>query len=127
MPHPRYRLAVDLPVERAGPDDAPALLRLREEAEHWMLARGIDQWHHGEVTLERVAQQVEDSQWHLVRSGEQVVASSSTRWRRRRRRSAGAETSVWTSEQATTFLKASRSLGSRPCVRSVKEPPQRRS
>ncbi len=71
---------MDLRVEQAGPDDAPALLRLREEAEELLLARGIDQWHPGEVVLERVAQQVEDKEWHLVRSGGQVVAGLRLLW-----------------------------------------------
>jgi protein-tyrosine phosphatase len=37
-------------IRRALADDAAAIVGLRDEAAHWMVARGIDQWRPGEVT-----------------------------------------------------------------------------
>lgn len=52
---------------QAGPADAPAIHALRRSLEDWMARRGIDQWPAGSVPAERVAAQVADGQWWVVR------------------------------------------------------------
>ncbi|MET7476679.1 tyrosine-protein phosphatase [Streptomyces sp. NPDC005648] len=47
---PRPTTHPPLTYRRATPSDAPALVRLRDTAALWQLARGIDQWKPGEKT-----------------------------------------------------------------------------
>lgn len=72
---PRARVAstpVDVRPEQATAADAPAIHALRRSLEEWMAARGIDQWTVGSVPLERVAAQVAEGQWWVVRDDEGV-------------------------------------------------------
>ncbi|WP_019135660.1 GNAT family N-acetyltransferase [Cellulomonas massiliensis] len=62
--------------EQAVAADAAAIHALRRSLEDWMAARGIDQWPVGSMPLERVAAQVADGQWWVVRDDEGVVASA---------------------------------------------------
>lgn len=52
----------------ATPDDAAQIVQLRSRLVDWMQDRGISQWHHGDVSEERVRRQAEDGQWWLIRS-----------------------------------------------------------
>lgn len=61
--------------ERAVAADAAAIHALRRALEDWMAARDIDQWPVGSMPLERVAAQVADGQWWVVRDDDGVVAS----------------------------------------------------
>lgn len=61
--------------EQAVASDAAAIHALRRSLEDWMADRGIDQWPVGSMPLERVAAQVADGQWWVVRDYEGVVAS----------------------------------------------------
>ncbi len=60
---------------QAGTDDVVAIHALRRSLEDWMAARGIDQWPVGSVPLERIAAQVADGQWWVVRDDDGVVAA----------------------------------------------------
>lgn len=67
--------AVEPVVEPAMPDDAVALLALREQAAAWLDGRGIRQWEPGEVDLPQVRRQVEAGEWHVAREGGAPVAA----------------------------------------------------
>lgn len=54
-------------VERAVPGDAEALHRLREQIEAWLDTKAVEQWGHGHLPLEEIAQQIGDWQWYVVR------------------------------------------------------------
>ena len=66
---------VDVHPEQATPDDASAIHALRRALEDWMAARGIDQWPVGSVPAERIAAQVADGQWWVVRDDEGLLGS----------------------------------------------------
>lgn len=53
-------------VRPASADDAAAILALRAAAERWLAARGIEQWHPGEVSLADVRRQVSAGEWHVA-------------------------------------------------------------
>jgi protein-tyrosine phosphatase len=62
-------------LERAAAADAAAVVRLRDAAVEWLLARGIDQWRPGEVVETRVAARADAGELFVVRSRDQVVAA----------------------------------------------------
>ncbi|NYI58744.1 GNAT family N-acetyltransferase [Cellulomonas soli] len=53
--------------ELATADEVPAIHALRRGLEDWLAARGVDQWPVGSLPYERVAAQVADGQWWVVR------------------------------------------------------------
>ncbi|MGN8244315.1 N-acetyltransferase family protein [Cellulomonas soli] len=59
----------------AGPADVPAIHGLRRSLEDWMADHGIEQWPVGSLPRERVAAQVADGQWWVVREAQGVVAT----------------------------------------------------
>jgi ribosomal protein S18 acetylase RimI-like enzyme len=59
----------------ATPADAAAVLRLRDEVAGWLLARGIDQWHPGELTVAGLAAHAAAGKLHVIRAGGRVVAA----------------------------------------------------
>ncbi|WP_199421772.1 GNAT family N-acetyltransferase [Actinotalea solisilvae] len=54
-----------LDLRPARPDDAAALVALRDACARWQLARGVRQWVPGEVTLAVVAAQVAAGEWFV--------------------------------------------------------------
>jgi protein-tyrosine phosphatase len=55
--------------------DVPDVVRLRDAAATWLLARGIDQWHPGEVSAGRLATRVAAGEVFVVRSGGRIAAA----------------------------------------------------
>lgn len=62
----------DLRPTLATPDDVDAVHGLRRDLEDWMAARGVVQWPVGSLPRERVAAQVADGQWWVVRDADGV-------------------------------------------------------
>lgn len=54
-------------LEPARPEDVHPLHQLRRRLEDWLHARGIDQWHPGEVPEREIAEQVVSGEWHVLR------------------------------------------------------------
>lgn len=61
--------------ERATTADVDAVHALRRALEDWMAERGIDQWPVGSLPLERVAAQVADGQWRVVRDADGLLGT----------------------------------------------------
>ena len=61
--------------ERATTTDVESVHALRRALEDWMAERGIDQWLIGSLPLERVAAQVADGQWWVVRDGDGLLGT----------------------------------------------------
>jgi protein-tyrosine phosphatase len=55
--------------------DAAAVVRLRDAAAGWLLARGIQQWRPGEATEPAVAARADAGELFVVRDGDRVVAA----------------------------------------------------
>lgn len=66
---------MDVRPQQATAADVPAIHALRRSLEDWMAARGIDQWPAGSVPVERVAAQVADRQWWVVRDDGGLLGS----------------------------------------------------
>ena len=77
--------------EPARPSDVDELRRLRNQAASWLLARGIDQWQVDEVPTADFQLQIAAGEWHVVRSGQRVVACLRLLW---------ADPVVWGSDTA---------------------------
>ncbi|ASU77303.1 N-acetyltransferase [Actinopolyspora erythraea] len=68
-------------LEAATPDAAPEIHGLRERLADWLHEKGIQQWPRGEVTLDRIASEIERAEWHCVRLPELgVVAGMRVLW-----------------------------------------------
>ncbi|MGJ7908220.1 GNAT family N-acetyltransferase [Actinopolyspora sp. H202] len=68
-------------LETATPEDAPPIHRLRRKLEDWLRDRGIEQWPRGEVSLDRIASEIERAEWRRVRLPELgVVAAMRVLW-----------------------------------------------
>ncbi|GII62374.1 N-acetyltransferase [Sphaerisporangium krabiense] len=61
---------MEMVIFPATPQDVPALARMRRDAEDWLAAQGIRQWPQGHVAPERIAEQIDRSEWYMARSGE---------------------------------------------------------
>jgi protein-tyrosine phosphatase len=62
-------------LDVASPADAAAVLRLRDAVAGWLLARGIDQWHPGELTETGLAAHAAAGNLHGLRSAGGIVAA----------------------------------------------------
>jgi GNAT superfamily N-acetyltransferase len=62
-------------LEAGVATDAAAVVRLRDAAAGWMLARGIEQWHPGEAHEARLAARADAGELFVVRDGREVVAA----------------------------------------------------
>jgi protein-tyrosine phosphatase len=62
-------------LDVAAPADAAAVLRLRDAVADWLLARGIDQWHPGQLTEADLAAHAAAGRLHVIRSAGRVVAA----------------------------------------------------
>jgi protein-tyrosine phosphatase len=71
-PEPEFRLAV--------PADAPALVRLRDSAALWQLARGIDQWRVGEKDEAHFRARMADGEVWLAHAGGHLVGAWEIWW-----------------------------------------------
>ena len=60
--------------EPASAEDASRLLALREQAAHWLTARGIAQWLPGEVGVAETRAQIGDGEWFVLRRHGMAVA-----------------------------------------------------
>ncbi|MGZ8176583.1 N-acetyltransferase family protein [Williamsia sp. SKLECPSW1] len=58
---------VPLPDLRAAtPEDAPAIVDLRDGLARWLAATGVNQWQEGEITVEDVAAGTRLGEWHVA-------------------------------------------------------------
>lgn len=64
----------------ASAADAAAILSLRAAAERWLAARGIEQWHPGEVSLADVRRQVDAGEWQVACDGRVILAALRLLW-----------------------------------------------
>lgn len=83
---PRPRGAPYLPTmtetvpEPARPQDAAALLELRNEAARWQHAVGIVQWRENEVPAKVYAEQAARGEWYVVRDGQRISGGLRLLW-----------------------------------------------
>jgi len=67
----------DLEPSLASPDDATDIANLRSQLVDWLHARGIDQWHHGEVGRADIREQTTRNEWWIVRtSAGELIATA---------------------------------------------------
>jgi protein-tyrosine phosphatase len=64
----------------AEPNDAPALLDLRNQAARWQLAQGIVQWREDEVAIPVYAKQIDEGEWFVLRDGSIIVGALRLLW-----------------------------------------------
>jgi hypothetical protein len=57
----------DYRIDRASAADVDVILALRDEAAHWLVERGIDQWSPGEIPRSWIEHHVEDGLTFLLR------------------------------------------------------------
>jgi len=69
-----------LSVDKADVYDAPSILALRHELEHWLESKSVEQWGRGEVNLTDVDHQVAGGQWRVVRGREGLQAALRLLW-----------------------------------------------
>lgn len=62
-------------LERGAATDAAAVVRLRDAAAEWLLARGIEQWRPGEASAAGVAARADAGELFVVRDRGEVVAA----------------------------------------------------
>jgi len=62
-------------LERGTVADAAAVVRLRDAAAEWLLARGIEQWHPGEAGESGLAARADAGELFVVRDRGEVVAA----------------------------------------------------
>jgi ribosomal protein S18 acetylase RimI-like enzyme len=67
-------------VRRALPDDAEAVLPLRDKLADWLEDQGIRQWRRGEVPHSRLQMAIRDGGVYVVELENQVVASMTLQW-----------------------------------------------
>lgn len=67
-------------LERAGDEDAEALLALREGAAAWLSEMGVRQWEPGEVSMDEIRGQVIAGEWHLLRDGADPIGALRLLW-----------------------------------------------
>lgn len=58
-----------LQPEPAVESDASAVVALRDELARGLLARGLRQWHPGEVGVDEIRAQITHGEWHVTRDG----------------------------------------------------------
>lgn len=67
-------------VRRAVPDDADAVVRLRDEAARWLLTKGIRQWTPGEVTRDDVLGWMSGGRLYVAEVAGAVAGSVRLAW-----------------------------------------------
>ena len=67
-------------LTRAVPDDARAVVRLRNAAAEWQLSQGIRQWTPGEVTEVQFANRARAGELYVVRRGQDIIAAVLLQW-----------------------------------------------
>lgn len=67
-------------VRRAVPDDADAIVRLRDEAARWLLSKGIRQWTPGEVTRDDVVGWMSGGRLYVAEVAGTVTGSVRLAW-----------------------------------------------
>lgn len=63
----------------ASDHDALPIWQLRRQREQWLSSRGIDQWPVGEVPIATIQEQVDRTEWHVLRD-EGVIAGLRILW-----------------------------------------------
>lgn len=75
------RDVVPLPALRpATPDDAPAIVALRDGLARWLTDTGVNQWQEGEITVEHVAAGARLGEWHVAEVEDEIVACVRLAW-----------------------------------------------
>lgn len=69
-----------LPICRACPEDAPAILVLLKEAAAWLWDRGIHQWHPDGFTLAEVQQNIARYEVYVVMQDGTVLGTCRLQW-----------------------------------------------
>ncbi|GAB4087014.1 hypothetical protein GCM10028784_36440 [Myceligenerans cantabricum] len=68
-----------LPLERATPDDAPAIEQLRHEARQWLASLGSDQWnaapHYDPASPHGIAAGIKRGEVYVLRDGDSITAT----------------------------------------------------
>jgi GNAT superfamily N-acetyltransferase len=62
-------------VVAAGVGDIEDLVRLRDELARWLVSRGIEQWHPGELPKDWIAHEAKHEWVHIVRESGRLVAT----------------------------------------------------
>ncbi|MFI9819751.1 GNAT family N-acetyltransferase [Streptomyces sp. NPDC052013] len=70
----------DLTFRQAGDEDAPALVRLRDSAALWLLARGIDQWKPGEKDETHFRTRIREGEVWLAHHGNHLAGAYELWW-----------------------------------------------
>lgn len=68
-----------LQPEPAVESEAPAVVALRDELARDLLARGLRQWHPGEVGVDEIRAQITHGEWHVARD-DGIVATLRLAW-----------------------------------------------
>lgn len=75
------REVVPLPTLRtAGPEDASAIVALRDGLARWLSDTGVNQWQEGEITVDDVAAGTRLGEWHVAEMDGEVVACVRLAW-----------------------------------------------
>lgn len=72
-----------LPLPRlrpATPDDAPAIVALRDGLARWLTDTGVNQWQEGEITVEHVTEGAHLGEWHVAEEDGEIVACVRLAW-----------------------------------------------
>ena len=65
----------DVKIEQAVPDDAEALLAMRERLSAWLAIRGVAQWQPGTLSVARLREQIADGSVFVGRLSTHLVGS----------------------------------------------------
>ncbi|GAA2066580.1 GNAT family N-acetyltransferase [Williamsia deligens] len=68
------------PPRVATPDDAAAIVDLRDGLARWLAATGVNQWQEGEITVPQVADGARRGEWHVAELDGEVVACVRLSW-----------------------------------------------
>lgn len=70
-----------LSIRLAGPDDAPVILDILNEAVHWLAAKGLDQWQWpDQFTAERTSAHINRGEVYLAYLQNVAVATLALQW-----------------------------------------------
>lgn len=67
-------------IRAAETSDALAIWQLRERLADWMLSRGIEQWHPGELGVEAIADSVDSTNVFVIECSRVVMGSVTVSW-----------------------------------------------
>ncbi len=67
-------------LRTATPDDAPAIVALRDGLARWLAETGVNQWQEGEITVDQVASGARLGEWHVAEVDGEIVACVRLAW-----------------------------------------------